>query len=587
MLKTIITSINLIPKTYKIKFYFLLFLSLISVTFEALSISLFIPFISNLTGHGELDSIFFSKVLGFIKTINYFGLGNFFENESIKIFSSIVVLFLIKAIFQAIYIFKNAQLTYGVEARLSKEIFRIYLSKDYNFFLKNNPSFLLRNTITESNKFCLGILSNFTSMFTEIFIIIALLILGFLTNKYFSISAFCFFILVGLIFYSLTKNKIINYGKVRFEAEGKKIKHVQEGLMSVVEIKLMKISKIFIDFFKKQAESTYNINIRFSFLNHLPKILFETLFITSLFILFIFLFYFDLPEEQILNLIAIFGIISVRLIPSIAKLISNIQTFNFSKKSIDVLEELLLQKKNSNENSFTQNTNKKKSLEFKNSIKIKEVHFSYIDENNKLKEIIKDLNIEIKKNDKIGIFGRSGIGKTTLLKVLIYLIEPNKGQILIDDIKLNSNTLDSWHSKIGYVSQNTTILDESLVFNITLSNSKIDFDYLKKLLFKLNLNRFINENGEIHDLNIGDKGSKISGGEKQRIGLCRALYRKPQILILDEPTSSLDEENEKKIIKDIFELQNLTTILVSHNLENFKFCNKTYELLNKNLKKLN
>ena len=98
MLKTIITSINLIPKTYKIKFYFLLFLSLISVTFEALSISLFIPFISNLTGNGELDSIFFSKVLGFIKTINYFGLGNFFENDSIKIFSSIVVLFLIKAI---------------------------------------------------------------------------------------------------------------------------------------------------------------------------------------------------------------------------------------------------------------------------------------------------------------------------------------------------------------------------------------------------------------------------------------------------------------------------------------------------------
>ena len=134
------------------------------------------------------------------------------------------------------------------------------------------------------------------------------------------------------------------------------------------------------------------------------------------------------------------------------------------------------------------------------------------------------------------------------------------------------------------MSQNTTILDESLVFNITLSNSEIDYDYLKKLLFKLNLNRFINPNGEIDNVNIGDKGSRISGGEKQRIGLCRALYRKPQVLILDEPTSSLDEQNEHKIIKDIFELEDITIILVSHNLENFKLCNKTYELLNKNLK---
>ena len=305
---------------------------------------------------------FFSKILDIIKSINFFGLGNFFENESIKIFSSIVVLFLLRAIIQAIFVLKNAQLAYGVEANLSKEIFRTYLSKDYNFFLKNNPSFLLRNIITETNKFCLGILANFTSMFTEIFIIIALVVLGFITNKYFAISAFCFFIFFGLIFYSLTKNKIVNYGKVRFEAEGKKIKHVQEGLMSVVEIKLMKISNIFIDFFKKQAESTYNINIRFFFLNHLPKILFELLFITTLFALFIMLFYFNFSEEKILNLIAIFAIISIRIIPSIAKLISSIQTFNFSKKSIDVLGELTNQKTFLNENKFALSKDEKKKF---------------------------------------------------------------------------------------------------------------------------------------------------------------------------------------------------------------------------------
>ena len=155
MLKTIISSIQLIPKKYKSSFYFLLFLSLLSVTFETLSISLFIPFISHLTGSGEVDSVYFLYILGFIKNTNFFGLGNFFENESIKIFSSIVVLFLIRSVIQAFYIFKNAQLSYGIEMSLSKDIFKMYLNKDYDFYLKNNPSFLLRNILTETNKFCL------------------------------------------------------------------------------------------------------------------------------------------------------------------------------------------------------------------------------------------------------------------------------------------------------------------------------------------------------------------------------------------------------------------------------------------------
>ena len=106
---------------------------------------------------------------------------------------------------------------------------------------------------------------------------------------------------------------------------------------------------------------------------------------------------------------------------------------------------------------------------------------------------------------------------------------------------------------------------------------------MKSLLEKLNLQKFLNGD-QIKDINIGDKGSKISGGEKQRIGICRALYKRPKVLILDEPTSSLDEENEKKIIRDIFNLDDITIILVSHNLDNFKYCSKTFELSDKKLK---
>ena len=586
MLNTIKSAISLIPREYRLNFIFLLFLSLVSVALEALSISLFVPFMSHLTGSDEITSGYFFYILNLLKISNYFGFGHFFENESIKILFSIVVLFLIRTFIQAYFIIKNAKLTYGIELTLSKNIFKVYLNKDYDFFLKNNPSYLLRNIMTETNKFSSGVLASIISIFTESFIVFALLILGFIANKFFSISAFFFFIFFGSLFYIVTKNKIINYGKVRFEADGKKMKHVQEGLMSVVEIKLMNIADIFINFFVKHAKDSYNINIRYTFLTHLPKIMFELIFVVTIFFLFLLLFYFNFSEQNILNLIAVFAILSIRLIPSIAKLLSNIQSFNFSKKSIDVLREINLYEKKINIDLQENNLSKNKKIDFKKVIKLSGISFSYKDEEGTKKEIVNDLNFEINKNDKIGIFGGSGIGKTTLLKVLISLIKPDKGQISIDGVDLNEKNIESWHSKIGYVSQNTTILDESLVFNIALSNSEIDYDHLKKLLEKLNLNRFINKDNQIQNFNMGDKGSKISGGEKQRIGICRALYKRPKVLILDEPTSSLDELNENKIIKDIFDLKDITIILVSHNLENFKYCNQTYELVGKKLKEL-
>ena len=214
-------------------------------------------------------------------------------------------------------------------------------------------------------------------------------------------------------------------------------------------------------------------------------------------------------------------------------------------------------------------------------IEAKNVSYKINDRN-----ILNNISFLINFGELVKISGDNGSGKTTLLKIIISLIKPSTGKILIDGNHINNRNINYWHTKIGYVSQNTTILDESLIFNITLSEDETDYEYLKYLLEQLNLRQFIDQEGNIKNINIGDKGSKISGGEKQRIGICRALYKRPEVLVLDEPTSSLDEENEKKIIKDIFNLQNITTILVSHNLENFKFCDQTYELLNKNLKQL-
>lgn len=578
MYETIKKSINLIPDKKKIDFYFLLILSTFSIFFEALSISLLIPFLSYLTG-SEVDLGYFGYLIEVLNKINYFGIGDLFQNEITKIFSSIVVLFLIRSIFQIYYIYKSARFNYGVEFDISQKIFSNYLQKKYTFYLNNNSSTLLSNIVNETNKFSRGVLASFTSIFTDILIILSLSIIGFLTNKIFAISTFSFFGLIGFLIYSISKKKIIQYGKIRVDADGRRIKYVQEGLKSIIEIKMMNISELFKEFYKKQILKSYNINIRYNFIIHSPKIFFELLFIFTLFIIFIFFNKFNFEEKYIFSLISVFAILAIRMMPAIAKILSSAQSLNFSKESINILENELI-----GNNKIISNKNiSKKSIEFNKKIELQNIFFSYLDQDKKETCVFENLNLIIEKNDKIGIFGSSGSGKTTLLNIILLLVEPSKGNLFVDGKKMTNADLDEWYKDIAYVSQNTTILDEDLIFNIALNKNNIDLEKIKKLLTKFNLNKFLDHNGEIINSNIGENGAKISGGEKQRIGLCRALYRNPKILILDEPTSALDENNEKKIIEDTFKLKNITIILVSHNLSNFDYCSKKYEVKKKTL----
>ena len=577
MYETIKKSINLIPNKRKFDFYFLLVLSSLSIFFEALSISLLIPFLSYLAG-AEVDLGYFAYLIDMLDKINYFGIGDLFQNEITKIFSSIVILFVIRSIFQMYYIYKGAKFNYGVEFDISQKIFSNYLNKDYDFYLLNNSSILMRNIVNETNKFSLGVLASFTSIFSDILIIFSLSTIGFLTNKFFAIGTFSFFGIFGFLIYLVTKKKIIQYGKIRVEADGKRIKHVQEGLKSIVEIKMMKISHIFQEFYKKQILRSYNVNIRYNFILQSPKIFFELLFIFTLFVIFIFSNKLNFEEKYIFSLITIFAVLAIRMMPSIAKILSSAQSLNFSKQSIDILEKELTTKNN----LIAKSNIAKQSIQFNQKIELSNISFSYLDQYKKETCIFENLNLVIRKNDKIGIFGSSGSGKTTLLNIILLLVYPLKGNVYVDDKKLLKENSDDWYQDIAYVSQNTSILDENLVFNIALDNN-VDLEKIKKLIVKMNLNKFLDENGEIKNFNIGENGAKLSGGEKQRIVLCRALYRDPKILILDEPTSALDEYNEKKIIEDIFKLKNITIILVSHNLDNFSNCSKKYEVKNKTL----
>lgn len=227
---------------------------------------------------------------------------------------------------------------------------------------------------------------------------------------------------------------------------------------------------------------------------------------------------------------------------------------------------------------------------FRKKIKFENVSFTY-DKNQK--EVIKNVNFEIFKGEKIGIKGTTGSGKTTIIDLLMGLLAPTKGKIFIDDNDINSENNKSamifWKKSISHVPQNILLIDGSIEQNIALGIpvTKIDKKRVIKAAKKAEISNFIETLKYKFDTNVGEQGVKISGGQRQRISLARAFYRNSKILILDEATSALDEKTEKEVNLNLnFISDELTIIIIAHRLNTLKSCDRIFEFSNGRLIKI-
>ena len=297
---------------------------------------------------------------------------------------------------------------------------------------------------------------------------------------------------------------------------------------------------------------------------------------TFLLLLLYVFFYHDIgntTNKLLITNIAVFAAATFKLMPSINKIISNIQIIKSSiVPSNNVLNEL----------SFYENFDKVKnnSNSNKNKINFEFINFENVNfEYNTNQPILKDINLSIKKNDIIGLYGKSGAGKTTFVDLLIGFHKPTSGNIILNNQnleKIKLNFLDI----IGYVPQSVFLLDDTIKNNIIFGNEKkFDNEYLNEIINLSQLNDFIDnlENG-INTL-VGEKGSRLSGGQIQRIGIARALYNNPQFLILDEATNALDIKTEKDFFDVVNNLKDkLTIIIISHKNSNLGICNKVLQI---------
>ena len=544
-----------------LKLSILLFLTILSASFDFLGIALIIPLLTLLSGIDYTNTF----VQNFVNL----------EDDKIIVIILIVmfIVFFSKFIIQSLLVFYRNNFSQKLFVRVSDNILKNYLYMNFTFHIKNNSSTLIRNVGSEASLFCNNIIKSILKLFSDFLVFISLATLFIIYNPKVALISLSVLFFFGMLFFYLTNKKIKEWGKIRQQFAGEVIKDMQQSFFGIREIIIFGAQKFFLGNYSKN-------NIKFSkatrnrdTLNQLPKGILEFIGVSTFIILIFYLLKIQKDISEIIVIIGVFAAAITKLLPSVTSIISNVQLIKFNAPVIDVIYSELNLK---SENNILSNDNE---IFFNSKIKLKNLSFKYPTTNS---FVLNNLNFEIQKRDKISITGETGSGKTTLINLLTGLIQPTSGNVVIDEVLLNKDNVRFWMKKISYVPQNIYLSDESIVKNITFGeNKKIDTKKIDRILKIVDLYDFVNSLPDKHNTNVGEKGAKISGGQSQRLGLARALYRDFDLIILDEATNSLDSETENKILDKFYDYcKEKTVISITHNKENVKHSNKLINIHN-------
>jgi len=552
------------------KFIFVIILMIVATILEFLGISLIVPFIAILTDQNTS----FLKYLPQNFTDIYLSL----SKEKIFIYGifTFFFIYLIKSIYLIFFNLKLNQFVFRSEAKLCSIIFKKYLSLPYTFHMKERSSKLIRNLTEEIHLFAEGILLQGLIVLAEIFVTIFLVSFLLYINPFNTLLIILMILLIVLVFVLSMRKKLNFWGTQRQNYGDLIIKQISEGFGSIKEIILYKKNDFFTKILNNYVQMKSESSIFQNFFVSLPRLTFEFFAISSILLVSIFMFQLSYSLDEILSFVVIFGVICFRLLPASNRILNYIQISIYHKSVIKVIydqlnisedKDIIIKKDKINSNRF----------DFKNKISVENISFGY--EKSKL-NVLKNINFEIKKNESVGVIGSSGSGKSTLITLLMGMLKPQQGDIKCDNVSIYED-IYNWQNKISYVPQDVFLINDSIKKNIAfgLDEENIDNNKIQKVIDMVFLNNFINSLPNGLDTVVGERGANISGGQKQRIGIARALYRNPQILIMDESTNSLDEFTENELIDDLFKFKkNYTLILISHNKSVFKNFDKIIDL---------
>ncbi len=564
-------------KKLKKSLFILIFLSILIPVLEMAGVAIIIPIIQISLNSFEMPNSISTNIIE-----------NFFKEQPSQ---EMVTFFLVLIIF-LFFIFKSIFLILSEKFKLryfkmiqdnfSIKLYNNYIYSNYEEFSKYQFSEKYRNigNIGALTDYLKNINEIVVAIFFFIFIFIFLLIYNF------KVSLFIFFLffVISTIIYLFSRSELLKYSKIKHKQSAKIVGNLLNVFYSIKEVIILKRRLIFQEKFSESFMQMTKSAYKDGLIKFIPRIILELLLITIILSILIFLIYKKQSIENNLELIGVFTFAMLKISLSANKILlafQNLKSLKFPAEEISNELSSLFDKEN--ENIINEDHSSTK-INFSDRINLKNVYFKYLTNN---ENTLENINLEIKKNSIIGIFGPSGGGKTTLINLILGFLKPSSGQICVDDFDTSKN-IPSWQNSLAYVPQDIFLFNDTIKNNILfgLNENDITENDIKKITKLVNLDEFLNRTENGLNTVVGEKATRLSGGQAQRISIARSILRGSEIIVLDEATSKLDENNEYEILESITKkLSNSKTfIIISHRFNTLKkFCDKVFELSNNKL----
>ena len=560
----------LFKKKEKFQISLLLIGSIIMAFFEVVGVASILPFMSMVLDPDQISS---NQILSFL--FNFFK----FDNVETFLFYSGVAVLVLLAFSNFFSAFMYWAITYFSKMQghiISMRLLKHYLSNNYLFFIERNSSDLGKNILSEIDRVVKGVVLQALQAISKAILTIVVFTFLIYINPFIAIISVLSIGGAYFIFYIISRSYLSTIGEKQSIALFHRYRTVDEAMMGIKDIKLKSLERNFIGRFRQPSIDNARFSAQGLVIAILPRYLLETVAFGGIISIILILLSNDVLISEIIPVLSLYAVAGYRLLPAVQNIYSAQSMIKYNRPALMIiindLKEIETEEKNELSNEVDQ------MIKFDRKITVNDIFFKYPKSK---KNVINGISLSILKNTSIGFAGSTGSGKTTLIDVILGLLDPKKGNIIVDDTIINNQNLLSWQNKISYVPQTIFLIDESISSNIAfgIKREEIDHDKVAKAAQLANLDRFVEDLPEKYDTLVGENGVKLSGGQRQRIGIARALYNEPEVLVLDEATSALDGITENYVMEAIESLSNkLTLIIVAHRITTIENCDMIYFL---------
>lgn len=566
----------MLDKTQKIKVFFLLIMILIGGLLETAGVSLVLPLISAILDEKNFAVnkyvIYFSNLLHIPDTRTFI----------LLLLFGLMAMYIIKNAYLLLLVYAQSRFVNRNRCRSTRNLLSEYLHRPYEYYLYADTATILRTIYGDMDN-VFNLLMQWMNLAAELVVSICLGIFLLFIDIKMMIVVVGLLLIVTIFISKVVKKKLNVIGEASRNAQGSLYKWILQSVTGIKDVKVLNKEHYFTGQYWKYAEKYADYQIVNNVLTNVPRLLIETVAIVGILAYVAFSMVAGVNMRSLLPLISAFALAAMRLLPSVNRVntyMANIAYYepalNYIYENVNILK-IREQEKIDTENLMDEKDSAKEKLTLKKEIMLDHITFHYP---NSDKYIFQDAHMEIPVGKSIGVVGASGAGKTTIVDVLLGLLQLEDGMITSDGTDIFGQYA-SWLSHVGYIPQSIYMLDDSIRNNIAfgLREDEIDDSRVWQVLEEAQMKEFVEELPDRLDSQIGERGVRISGGQRQRLGIARALYHNPELLIFDEATSALDTDTETAIMDAIEKLHGQKTmVIIAHRLRTIENCDMIYEV---------